>query len=111
MSDPKITHQLPSRYRRTFFEERTRAEDRVRWYFKWVCRQCGQKLQPNTAGAQAHVAKHLREAESRSALDCRAAPDKWCDVCESWRYTQPCGRDDCPAMTLATRPEGKGATG
>jgi hypothetical protein len=23
-------------------------------------------------------------------------PDIWCDVCNSWRYTQPCGRDECP---------------
>jgi hypothetical protein len=21
----------------------------------------------------------------------------WCAGCESWRHTQPCGRDECPA--------------
>jgi hypothetical protein len=20
----------------------------------------------------------------------------WCATCESWRFTQPCGRDECP---------------
>ena len=24
------------------------------------------------------------------------SPDLWCDTCQSWRYTAPCGRDDCP---------------
>jgi len=23
-------------------------------------------------------------------------PETWCDTCTSWRYTTPCGRDDCP---------------
>lgn len=23
-------------------------------------------------------------------------PPWWCETCQSWRYTQPCGRDDCP---------------
>lgn len=28
---------------------------------RWVCRLCGKALKPNTAGAQSHVAKHVRE--------------------------------------------------
>jgi len=20
----------------------------------------------------------------------------WCETCQSWRHTQPCGRDECP---------------
>lgn len=23
-------------------------------------------------------------------------PPWWCQTCESWRHTQPCGRDECP---------------
>lgn len=33
--------------------------------FHWQCRRCGQIIRPNTAGAQSHVAKHLRRKESR----------------------------------------------
>jgi hypothetical protein len=22
----------------------------------------------------------------------------WCETCESWRHTQPCGRDECPVL-------------
>ncbi len=29
---------------------------------RWVCRRCGSSLKPNSAGAQSHIAKHLREA-------------------------------------------------
>lgn len=29
--------------------------------FHWECRRCGQVIKPNNAGAQSHVAKHLRE--------------------------------------------------
>jgi hypothetical protein len=29
--------------------------------WRWKCLQCGRLLKPNTAGAQSHVAKHLRE--------------------------------------------------
>ena len=30
---------------------------------RWRCKQCGQDLKPNTAGAQSHIAKHLKEAQ------------------------------------------------
>jgi hypothetical protein len=26
----------------------------------------------------------------------RVDPTIWCWTCHSWRYTRPCGRDDCP---------------
>jgi hypothetical protein len=31
---------------------------------RWKCYLCGQLLKPNTAGAQSHLAKHVREKES-----------------------------------------------
>ncbi len=27
-------------------------------------------------------------------------PPWWCATCESWRLTQPCGRDECPTPEL-----------
>lgn len=60
MSDPIRVHVLPRRYRERFREVRAKAVDGVRWYFLWECRACGRHLKPNTAGAQSHVAKHLR---------------------------------------------------
>lgn len=27
----------------------------------WQCRLCGQIIKPNTAGAQSHIAKHVRQ--------------------------------------------------
>lgn len=29
------------------------------WY--WQCRYCGQVIKPNSAGAQSHLVKHLRD--------------------------------------------------
>lgn len=63
--DPKVVHTLPSRYWRTFREVRTRTEDGLQWFYLWECRSCGQRLKPNTAGAQAHVAKHVRQNEGK----------------------------------------------
>lgn len=28
---------------------------------RWICRLCRKELKPNNAGAQSHLAKHLRE--------------------------------------------------
>ncbi len=60
--DPKVVNTLPSRYWRTFREVRTRTKDGSQGFYLWECRMCGQRLKPNTAGAQSHVAKHLRKA-------------------------------------------------
>jgi hypothetical protein len=30
--------------------------------YRWKCLRCGQLLKRNTAGAQSHIAKHVREA-------------------------------------------------
>jgi hypothetical protein len=68
MADPKAVHVLPRRYRDWFREVRTNTEDGLRWFFWWECRVCGQRIKPNTAGAQSHVAKHVRENDSRKTL-------------------------------------------
>jgi hypothetical protein len=60
MSDPKVVHVLPRRYRPTFREIKTWTEDGSQWFYLWECRLCGKRIKPNTAGAQSHVAKHLR---------------------------------------------------
>ena len=31
---------------------------------RWQCCRCGQRLRPNAAGAQSHIAKHMREADA-----------------------------------------------
>lgn len=30
------------------------------------------------------------------AQSLRPIPSMYCQTCQSWRHTQPCGRDDCP---------------
>ena len=34
---------------------------------RWVCRQCAKAIKPNTAAAQSHIAKHVREREKESS--------------------------------------------
>lgn len=62
MTDPRIVHRLPMRYWDRFRLVKTRTEDGLLWYFLWECRSCGKRIKPNTAGAQSHISKHLREA-------------------------------------------------
>ena len=38
-----------------------------RWDMRWQCQRCGLIIKRNTAGAQSHVAKHVRRAEERTA--------------------------------------------
>jgi hypothetical protein len=61
--DPKVVHSLPTRYWARFREVRTRTADGLQWFYLWECRSCGQRIKPNTAGAQAHVAKHVRNQQ------------------------------------------------
>src|SRR3954467_2340038 len=35
-------------------------------------------------------------------------PPWWCQTCESWRHTQPCGRDECPVPTDRPQPVADG---
>jgi hypothetical protein len=60
-ADPKVSHVLPLRYRLWFREVRTNTANGLQWFFLWECRLCGQRIKPNTAGAQSHIAaKHLK---------------------------------------------------
>lgn len=61
--DPSAVHVLPRRYRDRFRELRTTTADGLRWFFMWECRRCGQRLKPNTAGAQSQIARYLREVQ------------------------------------------------
>lgn len=36
--------------------------------YRWKCNRCGAVIQRNTAGAQSHLAKHVRE-KTRSPVD------------------------------------------
>ena len=61
MSDPKVFHGLPHRYRPYFRLVRTDSERQPGcWYFLWECLRCGRMIQPNTAGAQSHIAAHVK---------------------------------------------------
>jgi hypothetical protein len=60
--DPIVVHRLPSRYWSLFRLVRTKTEDGLLWFYLWECRRCCQRIKPNTAGAQSHVAKHVRAA-------------------------------------------------
>ena len=33
--------------------------------YRWKCYRCGKIIKPNTAGAQSHLAKHVREKEQQ----------------------------------------------
>lgn len=66
MIDPKVVHVLPRRYRATFRELRAVTVNGLQWFFLWECRTCGRRVKPNTAGAQSHIAKHLRDAAAKS---------------------------------------------
>jgi hypothetical protein len=30
---------------------------------------------------------------------------KWCETCQSWRHSQPCGRDECPVVAAPGAPD------
>jgi hypothetical protein len=35
-------------------------------------------------------------AASNEAIPTVDGPPWWCETCDSWRFTQPCGRNECP---------------
>lgn len=51
---------LPSRYL-LYFQPLRVAYANGTYEQKWRCRRCGQVIKRNTAGAQSHLAKHVRE--------------------------------------------------
>lgn len=67
----RISKPIPARYRDHFVEVavavppiiETLAGPRSAVGYRWKCNKCGAILKEYTAGAQAHIAKHVREAE------------------------------------------------
>lgn len=53
---------IPGRYRNYFRDLRVTRADGT-WSLMWECRMCGQIIQRNTAGAQSHLAKHVRQGK------------------------------------------------
>lgn len=64
--------RLPARYRDYFVEVMvdgppvimTSVGPRPTLARRWKCNRCAQLLKPNTAAAQSHVMKHVRQVES-----------------------------------------------
>jgi hypothetical protein len=54
---------MPSRYLKYFQPLRVSHGDGT-WEMCWKCRLCGRVIKKNTAGAQSHLARHLRDKES-----------------------------------------------
>jgi len=50
--------------------------------WRWKCRRCGQHLKPNTAGAQSHLAKHLRAAMTPRGATPVKAFRAWVGLCD-----------------------------
>jgi hypothetical protein len=44
----------------------------------------------------------LATAATNEPVPTTEGPPWWCDTCQSWRYTQPCGRDQCPTPREVT---------
>jgi hypothetical protein len=55
---------MPSRYL-VYFQPLRETYENGTWEMKWKCRRCGKVIKRNTAGAQSHLAKHLREETGR----------------------------------------------
>lgn len=51
---------LPQRYLKHFVNEWTHIGYRSRGVTGWKCKLCGITIRPNAAGAQSHIAKHVR---------------------------------------------------
>lgn len=70
-----MTSVVPNRYRDRFVAVQvavpggrvvmTAAGPRADVSWRWKCNHCSKFIRPNTAGAQSHIAKHVREVEAR----------------------------------------------
>jgi hypothetical protein len=58
---------LPTRYLRTFTNVWTHTGYKSRTVTAWACKLCGKEIRPNAAGAQSHIAKHVREPKADTA--------------------------------------------
>jgi hypothetical protein len=56
---------VPLRYRDRFRDMRVTYENGT-WEMCWQCRICERIIKRNTAGAQSHIAKHVREGRDAS---------------------------------------------
>lgn len=67
---------IPLRYLRYFVVQHERVGYHTeRRPERWICKLCGQSLQPNNAGAQSHISRHLKEVNSGSV---RLYPSNTC---------------------------------
>ena len=60
-----MTLALPRRYRDYFRDLRVTYTNGT-WELHWECRMCGKVIKRNAAGAQSHLAKHVREGRDSS---------------------------------------------
>jgi hypothetical protein len=70
---PKKKTIVPVRYQAHFMQVwadgdrivHTSAGERRDVKLVWRCKLCGREIKPNTAGAQSHIAWHLRKADTQ----------------------------------------------
>lgn len=68
--------KLPARYRDNFTEVAVDVEPvimtsvgpRSSVGYRWKCNRCGQTIKRNTAGAQSHIAKHVRDSQPQRTV-------------------------------------------
>lgn len=58
---------IPVRYR-DYFQDYRVGYDNGTWEMKWRCRHCQQVIKRNTAGAQSHLAKHVRDVREKAPI-------------------------------------------
>jgi hypothetical protein len=58
---------VPRRYRDYFRDLRITYQNGT-WEMHWECRMCGQVIKRNTAGAQSHLSKHVRQGCGSGAM-------------------------------------------
>lgn len=67
--------RIPARYRDAFVEVcvntppvvMTAVGPRSAVAYRWKCNRCGAIIKPNTAGAQSHLAFHVRRLEAAAS--------------------------------------------
>jgi hypothetical protein len=54
-------------------------------------------VQPPSVSATAERGSDWNRLDATTGTPVAADSKEWCETCTSWRYTMPCGRDECPA--------------